>query len=111
MRTEIRFIGNDGSKPKTILAEAEIVFIEPGSPLHGTKLVGFSIRRADTGGVYVTLPGRAFGMGDERRYFDFLRPVSDHHETARSTMIGIKVWMKNAWKRWCREAEIREGAR
>jgi hypothetical protein len=100
---EVRFIGNDGTKPKSVLAEAEVVFIDPDSPLHGTKLVGFAVRRGDSGGTYVTLPSRAFGMGDDRRYFDLLRAVSDDHDTARGTIIRVKVWIKDEWKRWTTE--------
>jgi hypothetical protein len=103
MQLDIRFIGNDGTKPKSVLAAAEVVFIDPESPLHGTKLVGFTVRRSDSGGVYVTLPSRAFGIGNDRRYFDLLRAASDDHDTARETVIRVKTWIRNAFKDWQRE--------
>ena len=41
----------------------------------GLKLVGFSLWRSAEGEIYVTFPSRAFGAGQERRYFDYLRAV------------------------------------
>jgi hypothetical protein len=103
MQLSVRFIQNDGTKPKTLLAEAEVVFFDPDSALHGTKLVGFGVRRSDSGGTYVTLPARAFSVGDDRRYFDFLRAVSDDHETAKATILRVKRWVKDEWKQWTEE--------
>lgn len=103
MQLGVRFIENDGTKPKTLLAEAEVVFFDPDSPLHATKLVGFAVRQTEGGGTYVTLPSRAFGMGDDRRYFDFLRAVSDDHETAKSAILRVKRWVKTEWQKWTEE--------
>ena len=58
--------------PERLAAEAAIVFDEPG-PLEGLKLIGFSLWRSPEGEFYVTFPSRAFGAGNERRYFDYLR--------------------------------------
>lgn len=62
------------SGPERLLCEAEIVFDDPG-PLQGMKLVGFSLWRGGDGETYVTFPSRAFGAGNERRFFDYLRPA------------------------------------
>ena len=82
--------------PERKLIEAEIHFgPEDGAELDGLKLVGFAIWGGAEGGTYVTLPSRAFGAGNDRRYFDFLRSISgDHRQTNR-----IKDRIKNEWKR------------
>ncbi len=61
------------SGPERLVCDAEIHFDEPG--LEGFKLCGFSLWKGADGEVYVTYPSRAFGVGSERRYFDFLRTV------------------------------------
>jgi len=38
--------------------------------------VGFSLWRRPEGEIYVTFPSRAFGTGNERRFFDYLRPAN-----------------------------------
>lgn len=35
--------------------------------------MGFALWRGTDGETYVTFPSRAFGVGDERRFFDYLR--------------------------------------
>jgi hypothetical protein len=60
------------NQPERLVCEAEVMFEEEG-PLVGMKLVGFSLWRSPEGEVYVTFPSRAFGAGNERRYFDYLR--------------------------------------
>ncbi len=61
--------------PERLVCEAEITF--DGGPLNDLRLVGFSLWRGADGDIYVTFPSRAFGVGAERRYFDFLRGESD----------------------------------
>jgi hypothetical protein len=58
--------------PERLVCEAEITF-EGRGLLAGLRLVGFSLWRGADGELYVTFPSRAFGVGAERRYFDFLR--------------------------------------
>jgi hypothetical protein len=57
--------------PERLVCEAEVNFNE--GPLAGLKLVGFSLWRSAEGEIYVTFPSRAFGAGNERRYFDYVR--------------------------------------
>ncbi len=63
------------SGPERLVCEAEVVFEAEAGPLAGMKLVGFSLWRSPEGEVYVTFPSRAFGAGNERRFFDYLRSV------------------------------------
>jgi hypothetical protein len=77
-----------------LLADAEIHFVSGCGPLDGLKLVGFSVRRANAGGYYVTLPARAFGVGEDRRYFDFVRAINGDH--AKTTT--LKEYIRAAWK-------------
>lgn len=87
---------NDGTKPPNLLAEAEVHFVAGAGPLTGLKLVGFSIWKSPQGGTYVTLPARAFGTGQERRYFDYVRAISgDHKETDR-----LKEFVHDAWRKY-----------
>ena len=58
--------------PERLVCEAELVF-EGDGPLAGLRLVGFALWRGTDGATYVTFPSRAFGLGEERRFFDFLR--------------------------------------
>ncbi|MCU0241263.1 MAG: hypothetical protein MUF51_02430 [Vicinamibacteria bacterium] len=66
----IRFVTKEHG-PERLVSEAEIHFEE--GFLAGMKLVGISLWRGADGDTYVTMPARAFGMGQERRFFDFLR--------------------------------------
>ena len=60
--------------PERLVSEAELVFSSTGI-LAGLKLVGFSLWKSPEGEIYVTFPSRAFGAGQERRFFDYLRPL------------------------------------
>jgi hypothetical protein len=93
------FIPNDSTKPERMLAEAEMHFAAPGSPIHGFKLAGFSIWRAPDGDLYVTLPARAFGAGTDRRYFDFLRADAEGAEYGARTR-RLKAWILDEYKLW-----------
>jgi hypothetical protein len=68
----VEFVNREGG-PERLVTEAEILF-EQG-PLAGLKIVGLSLWRSPDGEIYVTFPSRAFGLGGERRFFDFLRGV------------------------------------
>ena len=57
------------------MCEPEVVFPSTSGILAGLKLVGFSLWRSPEGEIYVTFPSRAFGAGQERRFFDYLRSV------------------------------------
>jgi hypothetical protein len=52
------------------------VFPQAAGVLAGLKLVGFSLWRSPEGETYVTFPSRAFGAGQERRFFDYLRSAN-----------------------------------
>ena len=68
----IEFVSREGA-PERLVTEAEIVFDE--GPLGGLKIVGLSLWRSPDGEIYVTFPSRAFGLGEGRRCFDYLRGV------------------------------------
>lgn len=105
MDYKVEFDVNDGTKPERLLAEAEVVFDGADGPFAGLKLVGFSVWRSESGGTYVTLPARAFGAGQERRYFDYIRATSGvHRETDR-----LKEFVHEAWRQ--RRDEIAEAKR
>ena len=70
---QIRFVERS-SGPERLVCEAEIIFDEIG-PLAGLKLLGFCLWRGTAGTMYVTFPARAFGAGNDRRFFDYLRPT------------------------------------
>lgn len=80
--------------PERLACEAEVVFEAESGPLAGMKLVGFSLWKSPEGEVYVTFPSRAFGTGNERRYFDFLRSVEGNGADAKR----VKQWMLDAYK-------------
>lgn len=63
--------------PERLLCEAELIFDDDDGPLAGLKLVGFSLWRGANTEIYVTFPSRAFGVGNERRFFDYLRPADN----------------------------------
>lgn len=83
----VEFVRKDGG-PERLVCEAELVF-DSEAPLTGMKLVGFSLWRSQEGEVYVTFPSRAFGVGNERRYFDYLR--SSDHGTGEARR--VKAWI------------------
>lgn len=78
--------------PERLLREAEIVFEE--GPLANTRLVGFSVWRSQEGDLYVTFPSRAFGVGADRRYFDFLRSVDGTAEPVKR----VKAWILDEYR-------------
>ena len=82
------FVERD-SAPERLVCEAELVFEAEAGPLAGMKLVGFSLWRSPEGEVYVTFPSRAFGSGNERRFFDFLRSV----EGTAADSKRVKAWI------------------
>ena len=82
------FVERD-SAPERLVCEAEVVFEAEAGPLAGMKLVGFSLWRSPEGEVYVTFPSRAFGAGNERRFFDFLRSV----EGTSADSKRVKAWI------------------
>jgi hypothetical protein len=79
--------------PERLVCEAEVVFDEAG-PLSGMKLVGFSLWRSPEGEVYVTFPSRAFGAGNDRRYFDYLRSVDGTVAEAKK----VKAWIMEEFR-------------
>ena len=65
------------SAPERLVSEAGALFESESRPLAGMKLVRFSLWRSPEGEVCVRFPSRAFGTGNERRFFDYLRSVED----------------------------------
>ena len=57
--------------------------------------MGFSLWRSREGEVYVTFPSRAFGAGNERRYFDYLRAVDGDAETVKR----VKAWILDEYRK------------
>lgn len=93
------FTPNDGTKSEQMLAEAEMHFTSPGSPIHGFRLAGFSIRRSPDGNRYVTFPAHAFGVGIDRRYFDLLRADAEGAEYGARTR-RLKTWILDEYALW-----------
>ena len=99
----VQFVERENG-PERLACEAEIVFddlqlMTPGigltdNPLQGMKLVGFSLWRGPDGKVYVTFPSRAFGVGNDRKYFDYLRSVDGTAAPAK----GLKAYIVKAWR-------------
>jgi hypothetical protein len=87
------FVERD-SAPERLVCEAEVVFEAEAGPLAGMKLVGFSLWRSPEGEVYVTFPSRAFGAGNERRFFDFLRSVEGTAADSRR----VKAWILDQFR-------------
>jgi hypothetical protein len=83
----VQFVQKENA-PERLVCEAELLFDEAG-PLAGMKLVGFSLWRSPEGDVYVTFPSRAFGVGGERRFFDYLRPAEGAGVESRK----VKAWI------------------
>jgi hypothetical protein len=79
--------------PERLVCDAEVVF-DPGTPLAGMKLVGFSLWRSAEGETYVTFPSRAFGSGNERKFFDYLRSVEANGADTRR----IKDWILEEYR-------------
>ena len=83
----VQFVAKENG-PERLVCDAEIVFGEDAGPLSGMKLVGFSLWRTADGDVYVTFPSRAFGVGNERKYYDYLRSVDWGRTSAYAVGIG-----------------------
>lgn len=77
------------SAPERLVCEAEVLFGAECGPLAGMKLVGFSLWQSPEGELYVTFPSRAFGTGNERRFFDYLRS----HEGNGADSKRVKQWI------------------
>jgi hypothetical protein len=92
------------SAPERLVCEAEVVFEAEAGPLAGMKLVGFSLWRSPEGEVYVTFPSRAFGAGNERRFFDYLRSVEGTAADAKR----VKAWILDQFR--CSREESPERA-
>ena len=84
----VQFVERENG-PERLVCEAEVVFDEVEAPLSGMKLVGFSLWRSPEGEVFVTFPSRAFGVGGERRYFDYLRSVEGGPAEGKR----VKAWI------------------
>jgi len=82
------------SAPERLVCEAEVLFETEAGPLAGMKLVGFSLWRSPEGEVYVTFPSRAFGVGNERRFFDFLRSIEGNGLDAKR----VKAWILDEFR-------------
>ena len=93
----VQFVGRENG-PERLVCEAEVVFDE--EPLTGMKLIGFSLWRSPEGEVYVTFPARSFGVGNERRYFDYLRSV----EGAAAEVKRVKAWILEEFRASTRAA-------
>jgi hypothetical protein len=78
--------------PERLLCEAELVFDEDG-PLAGMKLVGISIWQGSESET-ITFPARSFGVGGERRFFDFLRAVQPGTQEPKR----VKDWILSEWR-------------
>jgi hypothetical protein len=63
-------------------------------PLVGMKLVGFSLWRSTDGDIYVTFPSRAFGAGNERKFFDYLRST----EGQSADVKRVKDWILGEYR-------------
>ncbi len=87
----VEFVSRDKG-PERLICEAEIVF-ETGE-LSGMRLVGFSVWRSPDGSAFVTFPSRAFGAGNDRKYFDYLRSVDGTAEPVRR----VKSWILESYR-------------
>lgn len=85
--------------PERLVCEAEVLFEEAG-PLTGMKLVGFSLWKSAEGEVYVTFPSRSFGVGGERRFFDYLRSAEGLATDAKR----VKSWILEEYHQSSRAA-------
>ena len=82
------FVSREGG-PERLVCEADLVFPQTAGILAGLKLVGFSLWRSPEGEIYVTFPSRAFGAGEERRFFDYLRSVDGGAAAAKALKEAI----------------------
>ncbi len=89
------------SGPERHVCDAELIFDEADAPLAGMKLCGFSLWQSPDGDLYVTFPSRAFGAGNERRYFEYLRSaMGDPAQPKR-----VKEWILAAFRQQ-RQADV-----
>jgi hypothetical protein len=79
--------------PERLVCDAEVVF-DQEDPLVGMKLVGFSLWRSTDGDIYVTFPSRAFGAGNERKFFDYLRST----EGQSADVKRVKDWILGEYR-------------
>ena len=89
----VQFVAKDNG-PERLVCDAEILFGEDAGPLSGMKLVGFSLWRTADGDVYVTFPSRAFGVGNERKYYDYLRAT----EAGSGEAKRVKDWILDEYR-------------
>jgi hypothetical protein len=89
---KVQFVARENG-PERMVTEAEIHFEE--GPLAGTRLVGFCLWKSPDGEVYVTFPSRAFGAGNERRFFDYLRSV----EGTLDAVKRVKAWILDEYRK------------
>ena len=94
----VQFVDRENG-PERLVCEAEVLFDEAG-PLAGMKLVGFSLWKSPEGEVYVTFPSRAFGVGGERRFFDYLRSI----EGSAADGKRVKAWILDEYRQNTRAA-------
>jgi hypothetical protein len=79
-----------------LVADVEIYFEgDLPEPFAGKKLVGAQVRRSREGNLYVNLPGRAFGAGSKRQYFDYLRDENENHDTIEE----VKKYILDEYKK------------
>ena len=106
----------DSPPPKNALAEAEVYFdsmtysdgCAHPSPFAGLKLVAFTVWAGDRG-IYVTFPGRAFGAGTDRQFFDYLRAGdAPKSKEALDRLYRFKRWMIEAYKEWDAATKAKE---
>lgn len=95
----IDFVTKDNG-PERLVCDAEVLFGEEAGPLAGMKLVGFSLWRGSDGDVFVSFPSRAFGTGNERRYFDYLRSSDGLASDAKR----VKDWILEEYRSKVRTA-------
>jgi hypothetical protein len=84
----VQFVERE-SRPERLVCEAEVVFGEEVGALAGMKLVGFSLWKSPEGEVFVTFPSRPIGVGNDRRYFDYLRSAEGVAADAKR----VKEWI------------------
>lgn len=94
---KVNFVPRRAELPPNALAEAELIF--EGPELEGLKLSGWTVWRTRGGKMYITAPARAFGVGQKRQYFEYLRSAREHYpDTFR-----IKDMILAEYKKWIRE--------
>ena len=89
----VQFVQRENA-PERLVCEAELIFDGDMGPLAGMKLVGFCLWRSAEGEVFVTFPSRAFGVGNERKYFDYLRSVEGQATESKR----VKAWILDEFR-------------